>query len=89
MSDTAVIRPVGNEVPAEDRAQLLACLKEWQTGGVQNPLIPCGYDVDGDGSTDAFGLGPFGELVYVRGAKIGDTVFESTGGGTETGSEVS
>lgn len=86
----AVIRPVrDDEVSAEDRAQLVECLKTWQKEGTQNPMIPVDYDVDGDGSVDAFGLGPFGELVYVSGATVRDTVYVSTGGGEETGTEVS
>ncbi|QWY83815.1 hypothetical protein SEA_PERMAG_27 [Microbacterium phage PermaG] len=71
------------DLPEADREQLLLCLKRWKAEGQTNPMIPCDIDVDGDGTTDAYALGPFGDLVYVRGALIGDTVYESTGDGFE------
>lgn len=73
------------DVPVEDQVQLLGCLKQWKAEGQTNPLIPCGFDADGDGTTDAFGLGPFGDLVFVSQVPIGETVHEATGEGIEGG----
>lgn len=78
------IRAVTDEdLPREDQAQLLACLVQWKADGQKNPLIPCDVDVDGDGIVDAYGLGPFGDLVYVTGATVKDTVYEADGSGLE------
>lgn len=82
-----LIRPVGDDLPDADRAQLVACLTLWRTEGQANPVIPCDVDVDGDGIVDGYGLGPSGELVYVSGVAIADTVFEATGGGVENPAE--
>lgn len=79
------IRAVTEEdVPVEDQAQLLACLRQWKAEGQTNPLIPCDVDVDGDGTAEAYGLGPFGDLVYVTGITLGDTVYEADGSGEES-----
>lgn len=79
------IRPVTDrDLPRADQDQLVLALKRWESEGQVNPLIPCDTDVDGDGTTDAYALDPSGDLVYVTGAPLAETVFESTGGGTET-----
>lgn len=78
------IRAVTDEdLSREDQVQLLACLKQWQAEGQDNPIIPCDVDVDGDGTADGYGLSTFGELVYVSGVKLGHTVYESDGTGFE------
>lgn len=86
----STIRAVTEEdLPLADQRQLVLALKRWQSEGQANPLIPCDADVDGDGTADAYGLGPFGDLVYIKGVPLGDTVFESTGGGIEDPLEAS
>jgi len=71
------------DVPLVDQATLVACLRAWQEEGQANPLIPCDVDVDGDGTADAFGLSPLGQLVYVTGANLKHTVYEADGTGVE------
>ncbi|QWY84467.1 hypothetical protein SEA_QUADZERO_22 [Microbacterium phage QuadZero] len=73
------------DVPIEDQVQLLACLKQWKAEGQVNPMIPCDIDADGDGTTDAFGLGPFGDLVFVTQVPVKNTVYEADGSGLEGG----
>lgn len=78
------IRAVTEEdLPAADQAQLKACLLQWKASGQQNPIIPTDVDVDGDGIVDGYGLGPFGDLVYVTGAQLKDTTYEADGSGIE------
>lgn len=72
-----------DDLPRDDQLALVAALRVWQGEGNENPMIPCDMDADGDGSTDAYGLGALGELVYVTGASLGDTVFEATGDSEE------
>ncbi|QCQ57468.1 hypothetical protein SEA_SUCHA_23 [Microbacterium phage Sucha] len=82
---TVTIRRVEpNDLPLEDQRQLVEALKQWQSEGEELPMIPCDFDVDGDGTTDAYALDPSGNLVYVSGVTVAETVSESTGGGTET-----
>ncbi|WKW85451.1 hypothetical protein SEA_MILANI_27 [Microbacterium phage Milani] len=79
------IRPVTeDDLPLEDQRQLVEALELWKAEGAELPMIPCNLDVDGDGTTDAYSLDPSGNLVYVTGAPVAETVYESTGGGTET-----
>jgi len=78
------IRAVTDEdLPREDQAQLKAALLQWKSAGQANPVIPADVDVDGDGTVDGYGLGPFGDLVYVVGVPIKDTVYEADGSGME------
>jgi hypothetical protein len=67
-------RVTHQDVPLEDQAQLLISLRQWRDEGNPNPLIPTDVDVDGDGVVDAFGLDDAGQLVYVSGASLADTV---------------
>lgn len=78
----AVVHPV-TDLPQADYAELRAALLGWRDAGQANPLIPLDYDVDGDGTTDAYGLDDLGRLVYVSGADLDETVAEATGNGTE------
>lgn len=82
------IRAVTDEdLPREDQEALLTCLKQWQEEGQGNPHIPCDLDADGDGTTDAFALGPFGDLVIVSQVPLADTTYVATGEGVETTGE--
>lgn len=82
----STIRAVTEEdLPLVDQVQLLASLRQWEVDGHTNPLIPIDVDIDGDGQPDAFGLGPGGELVYVTGTRLEETVFKSDGSGLEGG----
>lgn len=74
-----------DDLPQEDIAALTECLQRWRDAGVAEPLIPHSVDVDGDGQADAFSLDASGQLVFVRGVALADTVYQATGtkGGTD------
>jgi hypothetical protein len=63
----------------DDKAVLKSSLERWKAEGVEKPLIPTDYDVDGDGKTDSFGLNDAGELTVIFGATYDDTVAVSEG----------
>lgn len=62
-----------------DRAELRQALLNWKAEGQANPLIPFDVDIDGDGIADSFGLDENDELVFVSGATLDSTVYQSDG----------
>lgn len=82
MSTIRLVTP--EDLPAEDFAAVLSALLAWKADGVERPMIPIDADVDGDGTCDAFGLDESGQLAFVSGVALAETVIESTGGGIET-----
>jgi hypothetical protein len=75
-------------VSAEDLEVIKSILIQYKQEGNTNPLLPMEVDVNGDGIVDSFGLDADENVVVVPGVKLEDTVYESTGGTTELGSEV-
>lgn len=65
----------------EEIEQLQASLQAWREAGTENPMIPIGEDLTGDGIADAWGLSAFGELIIVPGVELGQTVYQATGEG--------
>lgn len=76
-----------NELTEADRAELTAALKTWQEAGETNPMIPMDVDINGDGHADVAALDGNGNLIFVSGINLEDTVYESTGSGIETDRE--
>lgn len=76
-----------HELTDLDRETIRASLLARRAEGVENPLLPLDFDVDGDGICDAFGLDAFGALVLVSGVNVTDTVMESDGSGFEASDE--
>jgi hypothetical protein len=72
----------------EDYNAIRDALLAWREDGVANPLIPSDVDIDGDGTTDAYGLDANDEVIFVKSAKLKDTVFEAVGGSIETGGDI-
>ncbi|QGJ95263.1 hypothetical protein QDA11_gp43 [Microbacterium phage Jayden] len=62
-----------------DRSVIKGILEQWRESGVLNPLLPMDVDVDGDGIVDAWGLDAEGEVIFVSGASLPYTVYESEG----------
>lgn len=75
-------------VSAEDLEVIKSILIQYKQEGNTNPLLPMDVDVNGDGIVDSFGLDADDNVIVVPGVKLEDTVYESTGGITEIGSEV-
>lgn len=75
-------------VSAEDLEVIKSILIQYKQEGKANPLLPMEVDVNGDGIVDSFGLDADDNVIVVPGVKLEDTVYESTGGITELGSEV-
>lgn len=72
----------------EDLIAIKSILLQWKSEGIPNPLLPADVDIDGDGIVDSFGLDVDENVIVVPGAKLEDTVFESTGDESdESGSE--
>lgn len=69
-----------SQLTEEDRVFITGFLRQQKAEGNPNPLLAEDVDLDGDGITDAFGLDENGELVFVSGASLADTTYESTGG---------
>lgn len=67
------------DLPAEDYAEIRSILLGYRADGVERPLLPTDFDVDGDGTADCFGLDEHDELVYVTAASLTDTVYVSEG----------
>ncbi len=66
------------DLSAEDRDAIKAILTQWQSEGVETPLLPADVDLDGDGIVDAYGL-ENGEVVVVSGVSLGSTVYVADG----------
>lgn len=75
-------------VSAEDLEVIKSILIQYKQEGNPNPLLPMDVDVNGDGIVDSFGLDADDNVIVVPGVKLEETVYESTGGITELGSEV-
>ena len=63
----------------EDKQVMTAALLQWKADGVENPTIPTDYDLDGDGTADAFGLDENNKLIVVPGVHLSTTVYASDG----------
>lgn len=75
-------------VSAEDLEVIKSILIQYKQEGNANPLLPMEVDVNGDGIVDSFGLDANENVIVVPGVKLENTVYESTGGTMELGSEV-
>lgn len=69
----------------EDLIAIKSILLQWKSEGNPNPLLPADVDIDGDGIVDSFGLDANDNVIVVSGAKLEDTVFESTGDESDEG----
>lgn len=70
----------------EDREVLRDLLLQWQTAGVQDPIMPSYVDEDGDGVVDFWGLSELGHLERREGPTDGFNVaaeLGATGAGIE------
>lgn len=71
------------DLPLSEQRVLIEALKTWKSAGVTEPLIPSEVDADGDGKADAYGLNGFGQLVFVTGVALEDTVYTVEGDGSD------
>ncbi|UVK61360.1 hypothetical protein SEA_GINGERBUG_25 [Microbacterium phage Gingerbug] len=63
----------------EDEAVIRGILEAQRQEGATRPLLPLDVDLDGDGITDAWGLGDDGQVVLVSGVSLTDTCYVSDG----------
>lgn len=63
----------------EDSEAIKAALLMMRERGEANPLLPTDFDLNGDGTVDAFGLGANDEIIVVHGVPIGETLYGSEG----------
>ena len=70
----------------EDEAAIRQILTNWRDeDGTENPLLPMEVDVDGDGIVDSWGLDDQGEVIFVPGCPLAETVFHADGDGLDEG----
>lgn len=63
----------------EDYNAIREVLLAWRKDGVENPLLPSNVDINGDGTTDSYGLDADDEVIFVSGVQIENTVYVSDG----------